>query len=64
MKLCENDDLGACFQRLSWEKASLLWHQHWQSEGLRFVVEGFFHWLMIWLTQAKTWQERMEVVNT
>lgn len=40
-------------------------HTNWQCEGLfRFVLEVVFQWLVIWLIQAKTWQERMEVVNT
>lgn len=66
MKLCGTDDLGACFQSFSWDR-SLYYgtHQHCQREGLiRFELEVIFHRLVIWLTHAKTWQERMEVVNT
>lgn len=60
IKLGGSDHLGVCFQSFSWEKVSFQWYQH----GLVwFVWELVLQWLKIWLTQATTWQERLEVVN-
>lgn len=63
IKLRGSDHLEMCFWNSSWKKKSL--HSDTHQRGLvRFVLEVVFHWLKIWLTQAKTWQERLEVVNT
>lgn len=63
MELCGSGHLGMSFSRVSPGKRSLHCGTH-QRGLVRFVLEVVFHWLKIWLTQAKTWQERLEVVNT